>query len=192
MQEYLLNIDTALLTRRTVVRRFRENEGDELYRLVQENTSHIMDHFPLTLQEIKGPVEAEMYIRKKLSEWLLQKEYVFGIWDNDTAKLIGFIRIFCIDWHIPKGEIGFFIDHKHTQRGLMTEGMVALLNFVFEQLKFEKLILRTATDNYPTQRLARKVGFRREGDLRADFKRPAGELIDVMYFGLTHFEYEKV
>lgn len=192
MQKYLLNIDTALLTRRTVIRRFREQEGKDLFTLIQENTSHIMDHFPLTLKEIKNPVQAEIYIRKKISDWLLQNEYCFGIWDNDSAKLIGFTRIFNIDWNLPKAEIGFFIDFKHTQRGLMTEAMVKLLSFSFEQLKLEKLFLRTATDNYPTQRLARKCGFRREGDLRTDFKRPSGELVDVMYFGYTRIEYEKI
>lgn len=192
MQKYLLNIDTALLTRRTVVRRFREHEGKDLFLLIQENTSHISDHFPLTLKEIKNPFQAEIYIRKKLSAWLLQEEYTFGIWDNDSAKLIGFIRIFYVDWHVPKAEIGFFIDHKHTQRGLMTEAMVTILSFAFQQLKLEKLILRTAADNYPTQRLARKCGFRREGDLRSDFKRPSGELVDVLYFGYTRFEYQKV
>lgn len=192
MQEYLLHIDTALLTRRMVIRRFRENEGHDFFILIQENTSHIADHFPLTLKEIKSPLQAEYYLRKKFSEWLLQKEYCFGIWDTDKAKLIGFVRIFQLDWNIPKGEIAFFIDHQHTQKGLMTEAMVTILSFIFEQLKLEKLVLRTASDNYPTQRLARKVGFRREGDLRSDFKRPAGELVDIMYFGFTRLEYEKV
>lgn len=193
MQEYLLHIDTALLTRRTVVRRFREQEGNDLYILIQENTSHIIDHFPLTLKEIKDQVKAEIYIRRKFSAWLLQREYCFGIWDTNSAKLIGFVRIFGIDWNVPKAEIGFFIDHKHTQRGLMTEAMISLLSFAFQQLKLEKLILRTATDNYPTQRLARKCGFRREGDLRSDFKRlTTGELVDVMYFGFTRHEYEKI
>ena len=192
MQKYLFNVDTALLTRRTVIRRFRENEGKELFLLIQENSSHIVNQYPLTLKEIKSPTQAEIYIRKKFSNWLLQQEYCFGIWDTENAKLIGFVHIYQIDWKIPKGEITFFIDHKHTQMGFMTEAMITILQFIFEQLRLEKLVLRTATDNYPTQRLARKVGFRREGDLRSEFKRPSGELVDIMYFGYTRLEYEKV
>lgn len=44
-------------------------------------------------------------------------------------------------------------------------------------------------DNVASQRLARKCGFRREGDLRSDYRRPSGELADTMLFGLTRPEY---
>ena len=192
MQKYLLNIDTALLTPRTVVRRFREKEGVVLYELIQDNHSRIADHFPHTLKEIKSKTDAEFYIRHKFAAWLLQEEFCFGIWDNNSAKLIGFIRIFSIDWHVPKAEISFFVDQKYAQKGIMTEALYHTIKFIFEQLKVEKLVMRTATDNYAAQRLARKCGLRREGDLRGDFRKLSGELIDLMLFGLTKAEFEKV
>ena len=188
----LLTIDTALLSSRTVVRRFRENEGPMLFELFSDNHSWIVDHFPKTMKAISDKESAEFYIRRKIAAWMLQQEYCMGIFDTESAKLIGFIRIFGIDWHVPRGEMGFFIDQDFVQKGIMTEVMIKLLGFVFNQLEFEKLRIRTATDNYPTQRLVRKCGFRREGDLRDEFRRTGGELVDMMLFGLTKAEYEKV
>ena len=79
-----------------------------------------------------------------------------------------------------------------SSKGIMTEVLLVTIRFAFTQLKLEKISLRTAMDNYASQRLARKCGFRREGDLRADFKKTSGEIIDVMVLGLTKAEWEKV
>ncbi len=192
MLERLLDIDTVILTPRTVTRRFREGEGFLLYDLVQDNHTFLAEAFVKTLQENDTKEKAEFFVRTKLADWLLQKEYCFGIWDNESAKLIGMLRMFRIDWSVPKGELGFFIDHEYGSKGIMSEVVVACLAFGFRQLQLERIYLRTATDNFACQRLARKCGFRREGDLRADFKKISGELLDVMIFGLTRAEFEKV
>lgn len=192
MQARLYQIDTALITLRTVVRRFRENEGEVFYKLVADNTSRINDYFPQTMEAVTDKDAGEGYVRQKLADWLTQQEYCFGVWESKQAKLVGFVRLFNITWGVPAGEIAFFIDKDFEGKGIMTEVVQAVMGFAFEELEIEKLSLRTATDNYATQRLARKCGFRREGDLRSAFRRPSGDLIDVMLFGYTKTEYEKV
>jgi RimJ/RimL family protein N-acetyltransferase len=189
MQKHLLDIDTAIITPRTVVRRFREGEGALLHECIQDNYSRLQDHFPLTLQEINSPEAAEFFVRKRLADWLLQHEYCMGLWHTRDARLIGLIRIFRIQWQVPKAETGYFIDKQYEQKGLMTEAMKAVLDFTFRQLNIEKLSLRTSVENIPSQRLARKAGFRREGDIRADFRKLSGELIDTLHYGLTRAEW---
>ena len=120
MQLHLLSVDTALLTKRVVVRRFRENDGEQLYDLLQSNRVYLEDAFPSTLNENSSKEKSEWYVRVRFANWLLQEEYCFGVWDNDSAKLIGFIRLFRIDWHIPKAEVGFFIDRDFSSKGIMT------------------------------------------------------------------------
>lgn len=188
----LLDVDTALLSQRTVVRRFRENDGPAFYELLRDNHARLVDHFPRMLRELSDADQAEFFMRRKLSAWLLQEEFCFGLWENESAALIGMLRVFRLDWSLPKAEVSYFIDQNFGGRGLMTESMLHLLQFCFEQLEIEKLMLRTAMDNFNSQRLARKCGFRREGDLRTEFRRGGGELIDVMLFGLTRTEFQKL
>lgn len=192
MQERLLNLDTALLTKRTVVRRFRENDGELLYRLVQRNYSFLEDHFTTSLEKANNAANAEYFVREMLSDWLLQKSYSFGIWEGQKADLIGVVRITSINWRVPTGELSFFIDHQHTNQGIMTEAMGAILNFAYRQLKIEKLYVRTAMDNYASQRVVRKWGFRREGDLRDAFRKLSGAVIDVMLLGLSRTDFEEM
>ncbi|MCB9039740.1 MAG: GNAT family N-acetyltransferase [Lewinellaceae bacterium] len=189
MQARLFNIDTALVAARTVARRFRENEGEALYDLIQDNYSRLEDHFPKTMEVIRDKESAEFFAREMLAGWLLQKEYAFGVWENKSASLIGMIRLLRIDWRVPKAELSYFIDKSFSGKGLMGESLKVVLRFAFHQLQLEKIAIRTAMDNVPSQRLARKLGFRREGDLRADFKKPSGEAIDIMLFGLTRSEF---
>lgn len=189
MQARLLQIDTALLSQHVLVRRFQEGDGAILYELVEDNYSFLFDSLPRTLREISDKENAEFFVRRQLADWHLQKGYCMGIWHNQTTELIGMVHVFHIDWEIPKGEVGYFIDREYMGQGLMTEALRIIQQFAFKQLALEKLTLRTAMENVASQRLARKCGFRREGDLRGDFRKLSGELIDTMIFGLTRSEY---
>ncbi len=192
MQAHLFKVDTVMLTRRTLVRRFRENDGPTVYELFQNNHQRLSDHFPFTLREVSSPEAAEVFVRHKLSAWLLQSEYAFGVWDSDEAKLIGYAAFFNLDWRIPEGRLTFFIDENYGRRGIMTEVVAHLTQYAFEQLKLERVYMLTAQDNYAAQRLLRKCGYRREGDLRNAFRRPTGGLLDMMLFAYTREENEKV
>jgi len=192
MQAALLDVDTALLTDRTVVRRFRENDGSAFFELLRDNHARLIDHFPKLIRQISDKDQGEFYIRRKIANWLLQEEFSFGIWEHESAALIGAIYLHQIEWQTPKARVSFFIDQHFAGRGLMTESLAVAIRFAFRQLKIEKLYLPTAMDNYAAQRLARKSGFRREGDLREEFRRAGGELLDVMLFGLTRSEYKRI
>ncbi|MCB0375459.1 MAG: GNAT family N-acetyltransferase, partial [Sinomicrobium sp.] len=144
MRPELFELDTALLTARTVVRRFRENEGSLLYDLFQANRNLLLDNFPKTDRALASKEKAEYYIRQSISDWMFHRDYVFGIWENDSAKLTGFIRLFHIDWDVPKGELAYFIDKDSGGKGYMTEALYAVVGMAMKRLNFSKLYIRTA------------------------------------------------
>ena len=129
------------------------------------------DYFADIVAQTNSEKDCELWIRYRLADWLTHKAYYFGVWEKASAKLIGFISIINLDWNLPKGEIQFFIDSKHSRKGIMTEVLNELVDFAFEQLKMQKLTIKTGIEYYPPQRLARKCGFNREGDLRSEFKK---------------------
>ena len=190
MRHELFNIDTALLTQRCVVRRFREDDGKALYKLLDANRDYLLDHFPYLMAEAgrtrKG---AETFVRECIAEWLLQTRYAMGIWSNDTTELVGFIQVFNLDWGVPSGELAYFIDKELIRQGIMTEVLARVVRFSFLQLELNKLIIKTLIDNYASQRLARRVGFSREGELRGEYRLPSGMLVDLMRFGFARETY---
>ncbi len=190
MRPQLFDIDTALLTNRCVVRRFRENEGAVFQELIYANRDQLQDHFPRLVGEISAtPEETEIFVRERIAGWLLQTDYAFGIWSNETTKLIGYVHLFEINWEVPSAEISFFLDKDLHKQGLMTEVMARVIRFGFKQLALEKIYLRTLSDNFDCQRLVRRVGFSREGDLRNEFRKPGGTLVDLVRFGFSRETY---
>ncbi len=191
MEKHLFDLETILITSRTVIRRFREQDGEVFFQLIQNNRERLEDRFP-RLAGVHSVEEATVYIHEQLAAWYLQQNYSFAVWDTDSANIIGFIQLINIDWAIPKSEGLLFIDRTFEGQGIMTEVVLTLLNFAFEQLQLKKLNMIVASDNYAAQRLARKCGFRREGDLRNELKKSGGELTDAMLLGFTDQDYFKI
>lgn len=190
MRSQLFDIDTALLTSNCVVRRFRENEGTVFRNLIEQNKDYLQDHFPILVAEVGAQNDtAERFLRERIAAWLLQQDYAFGIWHNESTKLIGYVHIFEINWEVPMAEISYFIDKNHMKQGLMTEVLARVLRFGFRQLELEKIYLKTLSDNFASQRLARRVGFSREGDLRNEFRKPGGMIADLVRFGFSRETY---
>lgn len=190
MRHQLFDIDTALITQRCVVRRFREHDGKAFYKLLYDNRDYLLDHFPFLVAEAgNSKKDAEVFVRECIAEWLLQTRYAMGVWHNETTELVGFVQVFNLDWNVPAAELGYFIDRQLIRQGIMTEVLARVIRFAFLQLELEKLIVKTLIDNYASQRLVRRVGFSREGDLRNEYRLPSGMLVDVMRFGLARETY---
>ncbi len=189
MQEHLLSLDTAILANRTVIRRFRENDGKPLYDFVQDNWGWMHDYVRVPFLSINSVTNAEVFCQEKLSDWLLQKSYHFGVWDKKSAQLIGYIALFDIDWKLPHSSIRFLINKESNGKGMLKEALEVIIDFAFHQLLLEKLYFTTLMDDYDGQRMIRQFGFGREGDLRGAFRIQTGEIIDLVMFGKSKLEY---
>lgn len=190
MRHQLFDVDTALITQRCVVRRFRENDGKAFHALLQSNRDYLLDHFPYLMAEAgQSRHEAEGFVRECIAGWLLQTRYAMGVWHKESTELVGFVQVFNVDWGVPSAELGYFIDKDLIKQGIMTEVLARVVRFSFLQLDINKLIIKTLIDNYASQRLARRVGFSREGELRQEYKLPSGVLVDLMRFGFARETY---
>ncbi len=192
MKASLLELETVLITKRTVVRRFREHEGKAFFHLLEENNAMLQDIQPEVLPSITSMEEAEFFVRDCLAAWLRQQAFHYAIWDKDSADLIGYAAFHEIDWSLPKAAVTGFIDKNRQSKGYMTEVLQGLYPFAFRQAGLKKLTLLVSTENTAAQRLARKCGFQREGDLREEMCRKSGEPLDLLLFGLTKSAFDKV
>ncbi len=189
MQTHLFDIDTALITPRTVVRRYREGEGEAFFKLVKANEDRLQDYFPLTLKTNPSPDASEFFVRQQLANWLLQKGFAFGIWHQEDEKLIGHILLKNTDWSIPKAELAYFLDETYLQKGLMTEVAQGIVQFAFQQLQLLKVYLYTSPDNSASRRLVTNIGFRPVGTLQQNYRRPDGIAVDMVLYEITTSEF---
>ena len=94
---------------------------------------------------------------------IFQADLALAITKKDTQAVIGLITIipFDIDGKF-EFECGYRIHHAEWGKGFATESVQATLSFLFEQLKFDRIISLIEPGNTPSIRVAEKAGLRYE------------------------------
>ncbi len=82
------------------------------------------------------------------------------------------------------GGVGYWCVPGARRRGITTRATRRVCRYALDDLHLERLILTTDVDNVASQRVAEKVGFRREGVLRSHVRHPEGGRRDSLLFSL--------
>jgi len=105
--------------------------------------------------------EEEEFIK---NTWKQRKEgsnYVFGIVDKETGKLIGTIDIHAVSQKSRNGELGIAIGFKgYWGQGYGTDAVNTLLEWAFDQMNFHSIELWYNEFNERGKRCYEKCGFR--------------------------------
>ena len=83
-----------------------------------------------------------------------------------------------------RGTIGYWVARETRGRGICTRALRLLVKHGLEELDLQRLDLITDPDNAASQRVAEKVGFQREGVMRAHLRHPDGRIRDSVLFSL--------
>jgi RimJ/RimL family protein N-acetyltransferase len=83
-----------------------------------------------------------------------------------------------------RGEIGYWCAPAARGRGIVPRAARLLCRYAFDSLGIERLEMTADPDNRASQRVAEKVGFRREGVLRSHMSHPDGCRRDSVMFSL--------
>jgi RimJ/RimL family protein N-acetyltransferase len=125
--------------------------------------------------------DAQAYVRECVESG--DDRYPFAIVDAETGELIGSIDM-SLDAQRHRGHIGYWVAEPARGRGVATRALRLLATWSFEGLELQRLELVTDPDNVASQRVAEKVGFEREGVLRAHLRRHDGRIRDSVMFSL--------
>jgi [ribosomal protein S5]-alanine N-acetyltransferase len=89
-----------------------------------------------------------------------------------------------INSHDYRGHVGYWVSARERGRGVCTRALRLLSRHALDALALQRLELITDPDNRASQRVAEKVGFKREGVLRAHLRHPDGRIRDSVMFSL--------
>ncbi len=163
------------------------NDANDYYLLIEKNRPYLEEYFPVTVSLTKTRDDTIHYINNSLQRIEQKEFYPFLILD-ENENLLGSVFVKSIEWNIPKAEIGYFIDHQHGRKGIVSKALSHVVNYCFERLAIRKLLIKTHESNISSRRVAEKNGFRIEGTIRYDHKTTDGRILDMVYYGLTRDE----
>lgn len=171
-----------------IIRPICNEDSLNYHSLVDQNKVRLSKYFPKTLNANKDLELTTAHIIERIRLTEKNEFFTFVIFDNLSNKIVGTIFLKELDWNIPKGEIGFFIDQNYEGKGIITKSVFLVKKHCFDILGLHKVYMRIAEDNISSKRVAKKNNFKVEGILREDFKTSEGKLIDVVYYGLLKNE----
>ncbi len=153
--------DVVLRTRRLVLRALLEEDVDAIVAAVSD---------PVTRRWLPLP---EPYAREDAMSFVREKAPAARVGGSGLVRAIewggvlaGVIDLKRTDWRHRETEIGYWAAPASRAQGVMTEATVALSRWVLADMAFERVVLRIATGNQASIRVAEKAGFTYEGTAR--------------------------
>ena len=86
--------------------------------------------------------------------------------------------------HNYRATMGYWMAAGMRRQGVCTRALRLLTRHALDELSVQRVDLVTDPDNVASQRVAEKVGFQREGVLRAHLRHPDGRIRDSVMFSL--------
>ncbi len=155
--------DISISTDRLVLRPFDEADVPAL-------TAMMNDEFVAARNSAPAP-----YTEADALDWVSRRApaartrgegAVFAVAEFLTQRLVGSVRLKRTDWRLRTTEASYATAPWARGEGYACESVLALVQWLFEDQKFERLELRTAADNTAAQQVAQKLGCVSEGVLR--------------------------
>jgi len=103
---------------------------------------------------------------------LLNKNYMerrgirWGIVTKETQEFIGTLGLNNLQEHNKRAEIGYELHPDYWRQGYVSEAVIEVLTYSYEQLHLYRIGAVTFPDNEASNQLLIKLGFEREGILR--------------------------
>ena len=97
----------------------------------------------------------------------MDRAYSFLIFKSDDKSLIGGINV----GNIRRGasqsaSMGYWIGKQYTRKGYMNEALNILIPSLFIDLRLNRIEAATLHENIASRNLLKKIGFKKEGELR--------------------------
>ncbi len=132
----------------------------------------------------------ENYGEEDFKEWLADEPrrrtegiaIAFAV-EDERSQLVGNVGLSRLIWRDKRGEVFYWTAADARGKGIATRALGLLSRWAFEELGIERLELLTVPENVASQRVAMRVGYKREGFLRS-VRETTGGRVDLVLFSL--------
>lgn len=181
MNPILLDFPTEITTDRLIIRMPLPGDGKAVNEAIKASMNELQPWMPFAQKEPELE-ETEANIREAHANFLLRKDLRLLIFHKQSGQFIGSTGLHRIEWEIRKFEIGYWIDSRYAKQGYITETVVGLTTFAFEELNAKRVEIRCDSLNINSRNVAERTGYTLEGILRNDDFAVDGTLRDTCVF----------
>lgn len=171
-------------TERLTIRSALPGDGPQMHAAVNESMAELTPWMPWP-KEHATVEDSEASVRRARAAFMERSDLMLLLLLKGTDTLVGSSGLHRIDWEVPKFEIGYWCRTSFAGGGYVTEAVVGITEFAFEELGARRVEIRCDTLNAASARVAEKSGYRLEASLRNEQISTSGDLRDTFVYALT-------
>ena len=167
----------TLETDRLILRPWRDEDIPEIYRICQDADIQRWTFVPSPYQ-LK---DAEWFVREFVpAAFAKGDEATYGMFVKDTGQVAGSIALMGLATprSVRTAEVGFWAAPETRGRGYMTEAVLGLARYGFEELGVQRVVWQAYDGNDASRRVIEKAGFTVVGRQRGSHE-VRGQMVDM-------------
>jgi RimJ/RimL family protein N-acetyltransferase len=186
MKPILRDFPERLQTERLTIRAPRPGDGAEMSAAVCESWAELRQWMHWATGDPPTVQESEARLREGRAKFLAREALWLLLFLRGTDTLVGSSGLHCIDWDVPKFEIGYWVRTPYGGQGYVTEAVVGIAEFAFDVLDARRVEIRCDALNERSAAVARRASFTHEATLHNDARHHlTGRLRDTLVFART-------
>ncbi|RLQ93117.1 GNAT family N-acetyltransferase [Falsibacillus albus] len=185
MNPILIDFPHEFSTERLIIRMPLPGDGRAIHEAIESSQPELKAWMQFA-QSTQSVEDVEANIRESHLKFLKREDLRLLVFLKETGQFVASTGLHRIDWSIPKFEIGYWIDSRHSGKGYMLESVQGITKFAFDELNARRLEIRCDPNNVRSRNIPEKLGFTLEGILKNNMRSADGsELIDTCVFART-------
>jgi RimJ/RimL family protein N-acetyltransferase len=181
MKPILRNFPEEFYSERLLIRKPMPGDGKAVYEAIQASLEELKPWMPWahrnqTLEDV------EVNMRDAHAKFLTREDLRLHIFNKETDEFVASSGLHRINWDVPKFEIGYWVDTRHSGKGYVTEAVEAITNFAFIDLGARRVEIRCDSKNTKSSAVAERLGYELEGTLKHDGVSVDNELRDTCIY----------
>ena len=186
MNPILRDFPEKIETERLIIRAPRAGDGAEVHAAVVESLAELRPWMPWAMGDPSDVEQYEVRVREGRAKYLLREDLWLLLFLKGTETLVGCSGLHRMNWDVPRFEIGYWVRTSYAGKGYISEAVVGIADFAFEELGARRVEIRCDALNERSAAVARRAGFVHEATLcNEDRHHLTGRLRDTLVFART-------
>lgn len=161
------------------------HHAETLYQLVKLNRQHLREWLPW-VDHMRSVDDFRKYINSSKQRYANHTETGYVVMANNV--MIGRLGLYNIDLHNRSASIGYWLGQQWLGRGIITRCCKAVIDEGFTRLHLNRIEIRAALENYKSQAIPERLGFKKEGIIRqGEFVN--NQFVDLYVYSMLNAEW---
>ncbi|MCR4753504.1 MAG: GNAT family N-acetyltransferase [Candidatus Saccharibacteria bacterium] len=160
----MLKADATIIVDKDItLKRFSHDVDKIKYETILVNRNHLLPWLPW-VDDLYFPTQTYLFTEKQIKEFDSGHIFSYNIFFKNIFA--GSIAIYNISERDHNCELGYWLDHSHTGKGIMTRTVKIATNYAMQKLNMHRVAIKVAPENNASVSVAERLGFEREALLR--------------------------